>query len=75
MKSFPDKDGNGVPNIPDKYRLPEGRITAAPSCNPVRLIAGGNRITYGVLAAALLAPGLSGWLLWKIRKRFIGKKK
>lgn len=68
MKSFPDADGNGVPNIPDQYRQPEGRITSAPSWNPVRLIAGGNRITYGVLAAAILVLGLSGLLLWKIRK-------
>jgi hypothetical protein len=68
MKSFPDTDENGVPNIPDQYRRPEGRITSAPSWNPVRLIAGGNRITYGVLAAAILLPGLSGLLLWKIRK-------
>jgi 5'-nucleotidase/UDP-sugar diphosphatase len=68
MKSFPDTDGNGVPNIPDQYRQPEGRITSAPSWNPVRLIAGGNRITYGALAAAILLLGLSGLLLWKIRK-------
>jgi 5'-nucleotidase len=69
MKSFPDTDGNGVPNIPDQYREPEGRITSAPSWNPVRLIAGGNRITYGVLAAALVVLCLSGRLLWEIRKR------
>jgi 5'-nucleotidase/UDP-sugar diphosphatase len=68
MKSFPDTDGNGVPNIPDQYRQPEGRITSAPSWNPVRLIAGGNRITYGALAAAILLLGLSGLLLWKIGK-------
>jgi len=69
MKSFPDTDGNGVPNIPDQYRLPEGRITAAPSWNPVRLIAGGNRITCGVLAVAILILGLLGWLLWKIGRK------
>jgi 2',3'-cyclic-nucleotide 2'-phosphodiesterase (5'-nucleotidase family) len=74
MKSFPDTDGNSVPNIPDKYRQPEGRITAAPSWNPVRLIAGGNRITCGVLAAAILVLCLSGLLLWKIRKWLARKK-
>lgn len=71
MKSFPDTDGNGVPNIPDKYRRPEGRITAAPSWNPVRLVAGGNRITCGVLAVAILILGLLGWLVWKIRRSFL----
>ena len=74
MKSFPDTDGNSVPNIPHKYREPEGRITSAPSWNPVRLIAGGNRITYGILAAAILFLGLSGLLLWKIRKWLARKK-
>ncbi|MBA4396050.1 MAG: bifunctional metallophosphatase/5'-nucleotidase [Syntrophus sp. (in: bacteria)] len=69
MKSFPDTDGNGVANIPDKYSRTEGRITAAPSWNPLRLIAGGNRITCGVLAAAILILGLLGWLLWKIRRK------
>ncbi len=75
MKSFPDTDGNGVPNIPDQYREPEGRITSTPSWNPVRLIAGGNRITCGILAAIILVLGLSGLLLWKIRKWFARKKR
>jgi 2',3'-cyclic-nucleotide 2'-phosphodiesterase (5'-nucleotidase family) len=75
MKSFPDTDGNGVPNIPDLYRAPEGRILAAPSLNPVSLIAGGNRITYGVLAAGILILCLSGLLLWKVRKWCARKKR
>jgi 2',3'-cyclic-nucleotide 2'-phosphodiesterase (5'-nucleotidase family) len=75
MKSFPDTDGNGIPNIPDRYRAPEGRITAAPSWNPVWLIAGGNRITYGALAAAILLLGILGLLLWKVRKRLARKRR
>lgn len=73
MKSFPDTDGNGVPNIPDPYREPEGRITALPSWNPVRLIAGGNRITYGVLAAGILLLCLFALLGWKVRKWLVRK--
>jgi 2',3'-cyclic-nucleotide 2'-phosphodiesterase (5'-nucleotidase family) len=75
MKSFPDTDGNGIPNIPDLYHAPEGRILAAPSWNPVSLIAGGNRITYGVLAAGILILCLSGLLLWKVRKWCARKKR
>ncbi|MFH1080620.1 MAG: bifunctional UDP-sugar hydrolase/5'-nucleotidase [Pseudomonadota bacterium] len=74
MKSFPDTDGNGVPNIPREYREPEGRIVSAPSWNPVRLIAGGNRITCGVFAVGIMILGLSGLLLWKVRKWFARKK-
>ena len=49
MRSFPDTDRNGIPNIPDRYKGPEGRYDAQPSLNPIRLIVGGNAITYGAL--------------------------
>jgi 2',3'-cyclic-nucleotide 2'-phosphodiesterase (5'-nucleotidase family) len=53
MKGFPDVDGNGIPDIPARYRQPEGRFAADPSWNPIRLIAGGNGITYGVLVIGM----------------------
>ena len=53
MKGFPDVDGNGIPDIPARYRQPEGRFAADPSWNPIRLIAGGNGITYGVLGIGI----------------------
>jgi hypothetical protein len=34
MKTFPDTDRNDIPNIPDRYRHPEGRLGATPSWNP-----------------------------------------
>ncbi|MBE0555971.1 MAG: 5'-nucleotidase C-terminal domain-containing protein, partial [Proteobacteria bacterium] len=46
LQSFPDSDGNRIPEIPSRYRQPEGRFAASPSWNPVDLIAGGNAITY-----------------------------
>ncbi|MHB8910945.1 MAG: 5'-nucleotidase, partial [Syntrophales bacterium] len=49
LKSFPDADGNGIPDIPARYRQPEGRFSAVPSWNPIRLVAGGNGITYGAI--------------------------
>jgi hypothetical protein len=69
MKTFPDKDGNGIPNIPDQYRRPEGRFIAVPSWNPFQLIAGGNYITYGILGAGILIFLILGWLIWVIKKR------
>ena len=54
MKSFPDTDGNGIPDIPARYRHPEGRFSPSPSWNPIRLIAGGNGITYGAIGIVIL---------------------
>jgi hypothetical protein len=47
MSSF--KSEKGIPSIPEKYMKPEGRYLAEPSWNPVKLIAGGNVITWGAL--------------------------
>ena len=70
MNTFPDRDVNGVPNIPEKYRGPEGRITAAPSWNPVRLIAGGSRVTWGILGAGVLFLILLGFFIRMLCRRF-----
>lgn len=72
MRSFPDTNKNGIPDIPDKYRLPEGRYQAEPSLNPIKLIAGGNLITYGVFIAGFIVLCVFIFLAWfaavKIRK-------
>ncbi|MHB8770279.1 MAG: bifunctional metallophosphatase/5'-nucleotidase [Syntrophales bacterium] len=54
LKSFPDSDGNGIPDVPARYRQPAGRFGASPSWNPVALVAGGNMITYGAIAIGIL---------------------
>ena len=73
MKSFPDLDGNGIPDIPTRYRHPEGRFSPAPSWNPIRLIAGGNGITYGVIGIGILLHILGivviGFFFRLIRRR------
>jgi 2',3'-cyclic-nucleotide 2'-phosphodiesterase (5'-nucleotidase family) len=69
MNTFPDRDVNGVPNIPGRYRGPEGRITASPSWSPIRLIAGGNIVTWGALAAGVLLLCLLGLFIRMLRKR------
>ena len=61
LASFPDRDGNGLPDLPERYRGPEGRITVQPSWNPIKLISGGNAITYGVLVGGILV--LAGLVL------------
>ena len=73
MKSFPDVDGNGIPDIPARYRHPEGRFSPSPSWNPVRLIAGGNGITYGAIGIGILLHILGivliGFFFRLIRRR------
>ena len=73
MKSFPDEDGNGIPDIPTRYRQPEGRFSPSPSWNPIRLIAGGNGITYGAIGIGILLHILGviliGFFFRLIRRR------
>jgi 2',3'-cyclic-nucleotide 2'-phosphodiesterase (5'-nucleotidase family) len=73
MKSFPDENGNGIPDIPARYRQPEGRFAPSPSWNPIRLIAGGNWITYGAIGIGILLNVLGivliGFLFRLIRRR------
>jgi len=71
LQSFPDRNGNGIPDMPDRYRGAEGRYRAVPSWNPADLIRGGGRITYGLLggltAFALLLLGI--WGIWRMVRR------
>jgi 5'-nucleotidase/UDP-sugar diphosphatase len=73
LKSFPDTDGNGISEIPARYRQPEGRFAASPSWNPVNLVAGGNAITYGALGIALVILILAAILL-ALAARFIRRR-
>ncbi len=74
LKSFPDTDGNGIPDIPARYRQPEGRFSAAPSWNPIRLVAGGNGITYGAIGIGILLHVLMiiplGFVIRLIRRKY-----
>ena len=69
LRSFKDTNKNGIPDIPEKYHQPEGRIQAEASMNPVKLIAGGNAITYGALFIGLTL--LCAWLflIWQVIRK------
>jgi 2',3'-cyclic-nucleotide 2'-phosphodiesterase (5'-nucleotidase family) len=75
LKSFPDRDGNGIPDIPARYEKPEGRFSPVPSWNPVKLIAGGNGITWGAIAIAVLILGsiflLLRFVFLRLRRRLL----
>ncbi len=69
LRSYPDGDGDGVPEIPDRYRGPEGRFTPVPSWNPLRILIGGSGLTYYVLAAVVLILAVIVLLVRFIRRR------
>ncbi|MBN1882956.1 MAG: bifunctional metallophosphatase/5'-nucleotidase [Deltaproteobacteria bacterium] len=54
VMSFPDTDDDGLVEIPDRYRETEGRIVPEPSLNPVKLVAGGNYLTWIGIGVALI---------------------
>ena len=72
LRSQPDPDGNGLPNLPERYQEPEGRIVAAPSWAPSDLLGGAGRVTFGFLGvfAVVLALvyGLARGALWGTRR-------
>jgi len=60
MSGFPDTNGNGIPDIPDFYKLPHQAGERVPSLNPVRLWANGNGIMAGVSLIALVLLSATG---------------
>lgn len=66
LKSLPDRNGNGVPDLPERYRNPDGRNVAVPSWNPVDLLGGAGWITWAALAAAAVVLVILALVLWWI---------
>ncbi len=54
IKSFPDSHGNGIPDIPDKYRGKLGRIAVEASLNPVSLLSRGTMVTWAAFSAVVV---------------------
>lgn len=69
LRAFPDANGNGVPDIPERYRRPEGRFAAAPSWNPARLLLCGNGLTYAVLGILALIVAAVILVIRRIARR------
>jgi 5'-nucleotidase/UDP-sugar diphosphatase len=71
-QSFPDADGDGIPEIPARYAGPEGRIVRAPSLNPVALLAGAGWVTWAAIGAVVLVlavlAGLVLLIVWLVRR-------
>ena len=72
VRNFPDRDGDGIPDIPDKYKGKLGRIVKEPSWNPVSLLSRGTYVTwiaFGTIILLLLIVGSGTYFLVKRVKR------
>jgi len=72
IKAFADTDGDGIADVPDKYRGKLGRIAVDASWNPYRLLRRGTYVTWlacGLFVLAGLVIWVLGWFaVKKIRK-------
>lgn len=78
VRSFPDKDGDGIPDIPERYRGKLERIVKEPSWNPVSLLSRGTTVTwiaFGAIVIILLMIGLITYLVVRKVKRMAKTKK
>ncbi len=73
IKSFPDTDGDGLPNVPDKYRNKLGRNVIEASLNPYKLLKRGTYVTWLAFSVLLLGILLILTTAWFIIKK-IGKR-
>ena len=69
VRSFPDKDGDGIPDIPDKYRGKLGRIVEESSWNPVRLLSRGTYVTWIALGAIVILLLILGSGIYFLQKK------
>ena len=69
LQSFPDKDGDGISDVPDKYRTPQGRIIKASSWNPVNLMSRASGITWMAFSVLVIIVGVIGWIAVFVYKK------
>lgn len=77
VKGFPDKDGDGVPDILEKYRGQLGRIIKEPGWNPVSLLSRGTYVTwiaFGVIMSLIFIAGFVICFFAKKKKRKGGNR-
>ncbi len=72
LQQLPDSDGDGVPNIPEKYRKPQGRMVAVDSWEPSLMVKNATWVTWttGAVGLAFITGILLlAWLFFKRRFR------
>ena len=74
VRSFKDRTGDGLPDIPERYREPQGRIIIESSLNPFKLLSGGTAVTWGAFALFLFLTAVLIFSGRFIVKRIFRKK-
>lgn len=74
VRSFPDKDGDGIPDIPDKYRGKLGRIVKEPSWNPIHLLSRGTYVTWITFGSIIVILIIIGSVIYVLQKRIRNSK-
>lgn len=73
VRSFKDRNGDGIPDVPEAYRTAQGRIVRQPSYSPVSLLRGGSYLTWLAFFAGLVVTAgvtlLAVIIVRKIRKK------
>ena len=70
IKSFPDTTGDGVPDIPEKYRGKLGRQLVEASWNPFKLLKRGTHVTWIACGAFLIALFIVVLIVGFVWRRF-----
>ena len=74
IKSFPDTNGDGLPDVPEKYRGKLGRIVMEASLNPVSLLSRGTLVTRAAFSAVVVLLIIFALMVIFIRKRVRRKR-
>jgi 5'-nucleotidase len=73
IKSFPDTNGDGIPNIADKYKGKVGRIVVEDSYHPISLLSRGTIVTWAAFSIIMATLLLLSLIVLFIVKR-VGRK-
>jgi len=77
MGTFQDKDNDGIPEIPQRYKDNQGRIVKAASLNPIALVSGGNYVTWIAFCVVIFVLAMLVFVIWlgsNIIKRAVTRK-
>ncbi|MBN1496164.1 MAG: bifunctional metallophosphatase/5'-nucleotidase [Spirochaetes bacterium] len=69
VRGFDDANGDGYPDMPERYRKKLGRIVSQPSLCPVSLLRRGTWITWSAFGVILVVVALAGVVAFAIVKR------
>ena len=71
IRSFKDVTGDGIPDMPDKYRGRLGRNNVQASWNPYQLLRRGTYVTWSAFLALLIVLALALLVIRVVLKRFV----